>query len=278
MDAPSSSRRQAIGRAATGCFGFLLLAAQLSAGQTAAAGPAPLLVAAALSLTEPLQALAPVFARRQKLPPPTFSFGSSGTLQQQIENGAPVDVFVSAGEKQMNQLEKRGLLLAGTRRVIAGNQLVLVVPARSPRRPLSFQGLGSSTVRRIAIGDSTVPAGDYARQTLAFYGLSDAVKARLVPLGSVRAVAQAVASGDVDAGIVYRSDVRNVDNLRITAAAPERSHAPIVYSAAVVRTTRQPGPARAFVLYLTTPQAAEVLRSHGLLVRPIPAATAGVPR
>jgi len=232
----------------------------------AAAREPPLLVSAAISLTEPLQLLAPLFARQQKLPPPAFNFGSSGTLKQQIEKGAPVDVFVSAGEKPLNQLEQQGLLLPGSRRAIAGNQLVLVVPARSPRQPLNFQGLAGVGIRRIAIGDSSVPAGAYARQTLNFYQLTDTLQSKLVPMASVRAIAHAVARGDVDAGIVYKSDANQVANLRITAMAPERSHAPITYSAAVIRTSKQPRHALAYLSSLTNPRSLQEYRRFGLLL------------
>ena len=229
----------------------------------------PLLVGAAISLREPLKTLAPSFSTAPKVAP-TFHFAASGVLQQQIQKGAPIDVFVSAGEKQMDRLEKAGLLVAGTRRLIAGNQLVLVVPSRSPLHSLRFQGLDSMAIRRIAIGDDSVPAGDYGRQTLAYYGLSEAVKAKLVPLGSVRAVANAVAAGHVDAGIVYKSDAHNVPNLRIVAGAPEASHTPIRYSAAVIAASRQPKVASAYLGSLTTAQASQVFRRYGLL--PLPAA------
>ncbi len=260
--------------AITLCLGFGLLGGP-PPGAVQAAVPVPLLVGAAVSLTEPLQVLAPSFTKARKVPPLNFSFASSGALQQQIQKGAPIDVFISAAEKQMNRLEKQGLLLPGTRRAILGNQLVLVVPARAPRRPLGFPGLGSATIRRIAIGDSSVPAGDYARQTLASYQLTGAVQAKLVPLGSVRAVANAVAAGHVDAGIVYRSDARNVANLLVVAAAPEKSHAPIRYSVAVIRSSRQPALARAYVASLTTAEASQVFRRHGLLPLAAPSGRSG---
>lgn len=238
----------------------------LASGRPALAAPAkPLLVGAASSLGEPLQALAPGFIASQKGAAPRFNFAASGVLQQQIQTGAPIDVFVSAGEKQMDRLEKAGLLAAGSRRVIATNQLVLVVPSRSPLRSVRFQGLDSSAIHRIAIGDRSVPAGDYGRQTLAYYGLGEAVKAKLVPLGSARAVAQAVAAGDVDAGIVYKSDAQNVPRLRIVAAAPEASHGPIRYTAAVVAASRQPNVAAAYLASLGSAQASQVFRRYGLL-------------
>ena len=255
----------AIGLLGLACCGLVPGLGNLAFNRADAAEAKPLLVGAASSLSEPLQALAPGFAAAQKVPAPTFNFAASGVLQQQIQRGAPIDVFVSAGEKQMDRLEKAGLLLAGSRRVIAGNQLVLVVPSRSPLRSLRFDGLDSIAIRRIAIGDNSVPAGDYGRQTLAYYGLREAVQAKLVPLGSVRAVAHAVAAGNVDAGIVYKSDARNGPNLRIVAGAPEASHAPIRYSAAVIATSRQAKVARAYLNSLSSAQAGQMFRRYGLL-------------
>ncbi|KEF41581.1 MAG: hypothetical protein ER33_10430 [Cyanobium sp. CACIAM 14] len=234
----------------------------------ARAGDAPLLVSAAASLSGPLQALAVPFARSRGVAPPRFNFGASGLLQQQIQLGAPADVFLSAGVRPMDALQKAGLLVPGSRRDLLGNRLVLVVPERAPRRPLDFPGLAGPAVGRIAIGDGTVPAGDYARQVLAHYGLSGAVAVKLVPLGSVRAVARAVADGNVDAGMVYRSDAQQLGGLRVVATAPAASHAPIRYSGAVLRSSRQPRLALAWLDALATPQARALFRRDGF--KPLP--------
>lgn len=253
--------------AATLLAGSLLAGALVAAaggweGRARAAAP-PLLVSAAASLSGPLQALAVPFARGQGAAPPRFNFGASGLLGQQIQQGAPADVFLSAGVRPMDSLEQAGLLLAGSRRDVLGNRLVLVVPARAPRRPLDIARLAGPGVRRIAIGDGTVPAGDYARQVLAHYGLTAAVAPKLVPLGSVRAVARAVAAGNVDAGLVYRSDAVQLGGLRVVATAPAASHAPIRYSGAVLRTSRQPGLARAYLGSLATPAAQALFDREG---------------
>lgn len=229
----------------------------------ARAAAAPLLVSAAASLSGPLQALAVPFARARGAAPPRFNFGASGLLQQQIQQGAPVDVFLSAGVRPMDTLEKAGLLLAGSRRDVLGNRLVLVVPARAPRRPLEIAGLAGPGVGRIAIGDGTVPAGAYARQVLAYYGLTAAVAPKLVPLGSVRAVARAVAAGNVDAGFVYRSDGMQLGGLRLVATAPAASHAPIRYSGAVLRSSHQPQVALAYLRSLGTAAAQAQFRRDG---------------
>jgi molybdate transport system substrate-binding protein len=230
--------------------------------------PAPLLVAAAVSLSDSLTALAPGFAAASKLPRPTFNFAASGLLQQQIQQGAPVDVFISAGKKQVDALEKAGLLLAGTRRELLGNQLVLAVPAQAPQRPLSFAGLAADSIRRIAIGDTTVPAGDYANQSFSYYKISKEVAPKLVKLGSVRAVANAVAAGDVDAGVVYSTDAKANPKLRIVSKAPEISHAPIRYIGAMVATSRQLQAGKAYLSFLTSPEAQRRFRQDGFIVLP----------
>ncbi len=245
----------------------LVAAAGGRQGEARAAAP-PLLVSAAASLSGPLQDLAVPFTRGQGTAPPQFNFGASGLLQQQIQQGAPADVFLSAGARPMDTLERAGLLLAGSRRDLLGNRLVLVVPARAPRRPLDVTGLAGPGVRRIAIGDGTVPAGDYARQVLAHKGLTAAVAPKLVPLGSVRAVARAVADGNVDAGFVYRSDAVQLGGLRVVATAPVTSHAPIRYSGAVLRSSRQPQLALAYLRSLGSPAARALFRREGFEILP----------
>jgi molybdate transport system substrate-binding protein len=255
-----------------GLFGVLGLTLLLNSQQPATAqkppSPEPLLVSAAISLTNVLQGLAPAFSRSQRVPPPQFNLGASGTLQRQIEQGAPVDVFLSAGTKQMDALEQAKLLQPGTRRNLISNQLVLVVPAQR-KDIVGFADLDSSRIRRIAIGDNAVPAGDYARQVLRHYKLSTTLQPKLVPLGSVRAVAAAVASGNADAGLVYRSDTFGVSNLRIAATAPAASHSPILYSGAVIRRSRQPAMAKAYLDGLQTPAARSAFIRAGF--SPLPA-------
>jgi len=253
----------------------LALGSDFSLAASKAAPANPLMVGAAVSLIEPLRALAPSFAKAQKLPTPIFNFASSGVLQKQIQKGAPIDVFVSAAQKQMDALDRAGLLLPGSRRDILSNDLVLVVPADGNLRIFSIPGLTADSVRRVAIGDSSVPAGDYARQVLFFFGLSDALQGKLVPLGSVRAVANAVAAGDVDAGFVYRSDVQNVANLRIVLAAPPKSYQPIFYSAAVIKSSVQPQQAKAYLSSLTTLQASQLFKRYGLIPLSLVGVTSG---
>lgn len=236
-----------------------------SVASTMTASREPLLVASAMSLNQPLKQLTPRFAHLSRDRAPVFSFASSGKLQLQIEQGAPVDVFLSAAPRQMNALQRKGLLLDGTRNTILSNQLVVVVPKSSATAIDSIADLQQRRLRRVAIGDPTVPAGDYARQVLHHYGLADKLRNRLVPLGSVRAVADAVGSGDVDAGFVYRSDAVSDSRLRIVATAPDDSHQPILYVAAVIRTSQRPDQARSYIQWLRSDDAASVFRRYGFM-------------
>jgi len=229
----------------------------------AACSPPPdsLTVAAAISLREPLIQLAAAAAA----PPPQFSFASSGALASQIAQGAPVDVFLSASPRQLDRLETCGLLLKGSRRELLTNRLMLVVPERQPLSRLRFQDLSRPSIARIAIGDATVPAGDYARETLGFFGLAARLEPKLIPLGSVRAVAVAVAAGNVDAGLLYASEVRPGSGLRVVDAAPEASHRPIRYAGAVTAASRQPDAARAYLASLTAATATAAFQRQGLI-------------
>ncbi len=251
---------------------LLLAATLLLPGLAAAQGRQaptiqPLLISAAVSLSELLQALGPVFGRSRRVPIPQLNLASSGTLQRQIEQGAPVDVIISAGSRQLDALERAGLLLPGSRRNLISNRLVLVVAANRSGR-LDFIDLAGPRLQRLAIGDNSVPAGDYARQALSHFKLLADVQPKLLPLASVRAVAAAVASGNADAGLVYRSDAAGVPKLRITATAPPSSHSPILYGGAVLRRSPQPGLARAYLEMLAAPQAQSALIRAGFAPLP----------
>ncbi|MGO9516427.1 MAG: molybdate ABC transporter substrate-binding protein [Candidatus Korobacteraceae bacterium] len=193
------------------------------------------------------------------------NFGSSGTLATQIDQGAPVDIFLSAAAKQMDELEAKGLVVAGTRRNLLKNALVLIVPLDSQLK--DFQGLASSGIQVIALGDpGSVPAGQYGQQTLTVLHLFDALKAKLVFGKDVRQVLTYVETGNADAGLVYATDARASGKVRVVAAAPESTHDPIVYPAAVVKGSRNPEAARMFLDYLSSPRAGAIFEKYGFTI------------
>jgi molybdate transport system substrate-binding protein len=182
------------------------------------------------------------------------NYGGSGALAQQIVSGAPVDVFLSAAPKPMDDLAARGLLLPGTRRDLLRNDIVLIGSIHS------WQDLASPAVKRIALGDpASVPAGDYGRQVLEHLGLWDSVRDKLVLAKDVTQVLSYVRTGNADAGIVYATDAGSGNGV----AAPPGSHAPVVYPVAVIQSTRSPEAARAFANYLASPGAAAIFKAHG---------------
>lgn len=190
------------------------------------------------------------------------NFGSSGTLAREIEQGAPVDAFLSAAAKPMDDLEGKGLITAGTRENILHNSLVLIAPSDSKLQGPA--GLADQSTRLIAIGDPTsVPAGQYAQQTLNALHLSDQLKGKLVLGKDVRQVLTYVETGNADAGFVYATDARKSGRVRVVATLPESAHDPIVYPVAVVKTSANQEAARAFLEFLGSPEAKAIFTRNG---------------
>ncbi|MBD2260946.1 molybdate ABC transporter substrate-binding protein [Pseudanabaena sp. FACHB-2040] len=237
---------------------------RLSASAPVAADRTALLVSAAASLQEALQDIQPLFEEAHPGVMLTYNFGASGALQQQIEQGAPADVFVSAATAQMDTLAQKGLLLPESRRDLLGNQLVLVVPQDSALNLTNFAQLADSQVRRIAVGEfRSVPAGQYAEQVLTNLGVLAQVQPKLVFANNVRGVLSAVESGNVDAGIVYTTDAKISERVREVAIAPTTLHTPITYPAAIVNASRTPTAARDFLEFLVSDSADKVFEEYG---------------
>jgi molybdate transport system substrate-binding protein len=225
--------------------------------------PSQITVAAAISMKEAMEALERRFSEHTGAPKVALDLGASGILEKQIEEGAPVDVFISAARVEMNALEQKGLLVAGTRRDIAGNRLVLVVPAGSTAVK-DVEDLKKPGVRTIAIGETrSVPAGQYAAQALRSLKLFDVLQPKFVYAQDVRAVVAYVADRDADAGFVYETDAKISDQVAITSVLPASSYTPIVYPAAVIRGSQNVAGARAFVEFLESPEARAIFAKYG---------------
>lgn len=252
-----------------GCFGVILLmlvgVACAVAPASAAQAPSSLTVSAAISLKDVLDELGHSYTHHHPGVKVVFNYGGSGTLQHQIEQGAPVDIFVSAAEKQMDALAAEDLLAAGTRRDIARNTLVLITPAHAAELH-DFAGLTRDDVKIIALGEpATVPAGAYAQQTLEHLGVFAAIQKKIVYAKDVRAVLTYVETGNADAGVVYATDAKISSKVRVVATAPENSHDPIVYPAAVLKASKSPDAARSFLAFLAGPQARVALEKYGFV-------------
>ncbi|HEY3360121.1 MAG TPA: molybdate ABC transporter substrate-binding protein [Polyangia bacterium] len=229
----------------------------------AACGRAPaLVVSAAISLKEPLEEVRGQFAAAHPGVTVELNLGGSGDLARQVRGGAPVDVYVAAGARHMDALERDGLVTPGTRRTVAGNVLVVVTRPGGPALAAPAD-LAGAAVQRLAIGTpQTVPAGEYAEQWLRGLGLWERVRPRLVYTENARQALDYVARGEVDAAVVYATDVPRAPVREALRAAPG-AHRPIEYPAAVVRTSARPGDARAFVDLLAGPAGRAALARHG---------------
>ena len=194
-----------------------------------------------------------------------YNFGASGDLQKQIEAGAPVDVFLSAAQRQMDDLEKQKLIIASSRRAFARNVLVVIKPADSTLDISKPNDLLEAGVAHVAIGNpKTVPAGQYAEESLRALGLWDRVQPKLVFAENVRQVLDYVARGEVEAGFVYSTDAATrAQGVKEAFRAPEDSYRPVVYPGAVVAASKQPALARAFLNLLSSPQGRAVLSRFG---------------
>jgi molybdate transport system substrate-binding protein len=251
---------------------LLVLASALCLGLSASAAPpaqqkTELTLSAAISLKDALDEIARAYAVANIAATIHTNYGSSGTLQLQIEQGAPVDIYISASPKQMNVLAAGGLLLAGTRRDLLRNEVVLIVPQNSSARISSFQDLARPDVKQLALGEpATVPAGQYTKEVLTHFGIYGPVRAKAILGKDVRQVLTYVETGNVDAGVVYRTDALSSAKVKIVATAPEESHAPIVYPVAIIKDTKNPAAAKQFLAFLASRQAAAIFRRFGFVV------------
>ncbi|MFZ4774876.1 MAG: molybdate ABC transporter substrate-binding protein [Terrimicrobiaceae bacterium] len=240
-----------------------ILLCLLGALLTSRADTITLTVSAAVSLKAPLETLKAEFEKTNPGLGILYNFGSSGSLQQQIVHGAPADVFISAAAKQMDDLERAGLVLSGSRFVLLANTIVLIAPAGSTG-PGGFDGLTAESVKTIAIGEpKSVPVGMYAMEIFAHLGLEAGVKNKLVFAKDARQVLFYLESGNADAGIVYGSDAIGSKSVRIVATAPVGSHNKVEYPAAVIEASGNPGEATAFLDFLRSPWAEALFKSAG---------------
>jgi molybdate transport system substrate-binding protein len=236
----------------------------LAPGPILAGSPGEITVSAAASLKNAFEEMGKGFAGKHPGMKVRFNIAGSGDLQRQIEAGAPVDVFASAAAREMDALEQKGLILPGTRHNFIGNALALIQPAAGMVIG-SFADLTRADVQRIAIGNpERVPAGMYARETLQYLKLWEAIKDRLIFGESVRQVLDYVTRGEVDAGMVFSSDaIVGGKGIRVIQTAPQGSHRAIVYPIAVVRGTKSEEAAKGFVQFVLTEEGQAILRKYG---------------
>ncbi|MBE9138675.1 molybdate ABC transporter substrate-binding protein [Nodosilinea sp. LEGE 07088] len=250
----------AAGLGAIACGGPTPVSPDSTAGAVSG-DPVGLTVSAAASVQDALAEVQEAYGEVAPNVTITYNFGSSGSLAQQIAQGAPSDVFLSAAPKWMDDLEAKGQLLEGSRRDLLRNAMVLIVP-KDKTTVADFTDL--DRVEKVAIGEpESVPAGQYAKDVLTTLNLYTALQPKLVFGKDVRQVLGYVATGNVDAGLVYATDALESEQVQVVATAPEDSHAPIIYPVAVVRDIEHTAAAQAFVDFLSSDRAIAIFRDHG---------------
>ena len=228
------------------------------------AAPETLTIAAANSLRDAFRQILPLFEAQNKDITVRVIYGPSQTLSKQIEEGAPIDVFLPSQVEEIDQLEKKGLVIQGTRRVYAGTSLVLIAGTELPAPIASVQDLRTALIRYIAIGDpKTSSVGKVAAQYLKYSKLDTQLKSQIVYGEHSRAVLDLVAKGEADLGVVYRTDAVANKKIRILDEAPVESHSPVHYGVAAVWTAKNISGAGDFINFLGRPQIQTLLQDHG---------------
>ncbi|NBC69330.1 molybdate ABC transporter substrate-binding protein [Paenibacillus sacheonensis] len=227
-------------------------------------GQVELIVSAAASMTDALGEIKKNYEAVHRNVAIRFNFGASGTLQKQIEQGAPADLFLSASPKNMEPLIDKGLIDTEHEGELLSNELVVVVPAGAKTRIDALADLAAASVKRMAVGiPESVPAGVYAKEALSAAKLWDALQAKTVQGKDVRQVLQYVETGNADAGFVYKTDALTSKKVSIAFAVDAAAHAPILYPAGVVKGTKQMKQAEEFYAYLRSTEAMKVFEAFG---------------
>ncbi len=245
--------------------GLLLLVAFLIIASSSLSA-AEISVFAATSLTDALKEAGTAY-EKQGHDHVAFNFGASSMLERQIEEGAPADLFFSADEAKMNQLDTKNLIIKETRKSWLSNSLVIVTAADSDLKINSPADLKDPKIRRVALADpKAVPAGVYAKEYLEKEKLWDAVEPKVVASDNVRAALAAVESGNVEAGMVFKTDAAISKKVKVAYEIPSKGGPKISYPVAVVKDSKQVESAKQFEDYLSSDDAAKIFEKYGFIV------------
>ncbi len=223
-------------------------------------------ISAAASLKDSLDEIKGLYGADKSNVVLTINYGGSGTLQQQIEQGADVDIFISAAPKQMDALASKNLIIKDTRKDLLINDVVLVAPKDSSAIT-SFDDLTTDKVKHIALGEpKSVPAGQYAEEVFTKLKVLDKIKTKAVYAKDVKEVLTWVETGNAEAGVVYATDAKVSNKVKVAAIASADSHTPVVYPAAVIKSTKKETAAKDFMKYLASDKAKAVFQKYGFKV------------
>lgn len=229
-----------------------------------------LTVSAASSLTDAMKEINSLYLKDKQNTVILMNFNGSGSLERQIENGAPTDIFISASINQMDNLQEKHLIINDTRKNLLSNKIVMIVPDTSTLGLTGFMDLAKDNIQKIAIGDpESVPAGMYAEQVFDKFAITGKVLPKLIICSNVRQVLTYVESKNVDAGIVFFSDTknnRNADKIKIAATGPDSVNTKIVYPVAIIKSTSIFEAAKDYENFLFGNDAKMIFKKYGFIV------------
>ncbi|MDO5718160.1 MAG: molybdate ABC transporter substrate-binding protein [Tissierellia bacterium] len=225
-------------------------------------------VSAAASLTDALGELKELYEKENQDVNIIYNFGASGTLQNQIEEGAEVDIFFSAAQKQMKALIESGFVDEKDSSNLLRNEVVLITTKKKNDLNIeSFEDLTKDEVKMIALGEpGGVPVGQYSEEILNYFNIADDIKSKVSYGSDVRQVLTWVVSGQAEAGLVYKTDALiEQDNVNIIASAPVESHKPVIYPVAVLKESKHRQEAEKFIDFLNTDEVISIFEKYGFV-------------
>lgn len=238
----------------------------ITAGCSDRSGHVEITVSAAVSLKDALEEIKQLYEEENHDVKIRFNFGGSGSLQQQISQGAPVDIFFSAAEDKFSTLVEEGLITDANGITVLRNELVLIVPTKNSYGISSFEDLLHNEIEHISIGiPETVPAGKYAKETLETLNLWSDLESKIVYAKDVRQVLAYVETGNVEAGVVYKTDALQSEKVAIVTAADSSSHSNISYPIGIINNTKNYEAAKDFYNFIQKQNSLEVFKNYGFI-------------
>ena len=227
--------------------------------------PITLTISAAASLTEVMGEIKTLYKVEKPNVTLNYNFAGSGILQKQIEQGADVDLFFSAGKKQMVALKEKGLLIDDTNVNLVGNSVVLIVKSDSTLGISNFKDAEDNKIVKIALGEpKTVPVGQYSEEVFTSLNILDKVKSKAVYAKDVKEVLTWVETGNADAGVVYGTDAKTSKKVKVASIASGNLYkTPVVYPAAVIKASKNVEDTKAFLKFLSSESVKEVFKKYG---------------
>lgn len=226
-----------------------------------------LTISAAASLEDAFNELKPVFEEEYPNIKLFFNFGGSGALQKQIIQGAPVDLFFSAAEDKFDELVEQSLIDKNQGKDMLKNSLVLIIPKGSKDSVKGVEDLVRLNDKKIALGTpEAVPAGNYGKQALEYFNIWDEIQSNIVFAKDVRQVLTYVETGNVGAGLVYKTDALTTNKVIVVSEAPETSHDPIVYPVGIIKSTKHMKESELFFQFLQKDAVKDIFEKYGFNV------------